>query len=119
MSPSQKKAKDPLQATFDLNTRMISAPDKLCIQATMLVMTVIHKILRRVYKALERLQKYPDVTCESQLRVTESQLTAVVEYCLEASMRANSEDICYKSQDDYEWTKLKDHYSVYVCLIPS
>ncbi len=92
----------------------VLTPDSLCIQATLLVVAVIKKILRRTGRALGQLQKYQDEASESQLRICVSQLNAVLEYALPSAMKANPEDIFYKSPDDPEWVKLKNYYSIYV-----
>ena len=89
-------------------------PEKICIQATILVMTVISRLLRRMERQLVNLRKGKSSTDESQLRISESQLSTLVRKFIPAAIRANPDDIFYKEADDPVWVELSKHYSTYV-----
>eukprot|EP00826_Nyctotherus_ovalis_P061578 TRINITY_DN8775_c0_g1_i3.p1 TRINITY_DN8775_c0_g1~~TRINITY_DN8775_c0_g1_i3.p1 ORF type:complete len:279 (+),score=10.32 TRINITY_DN8775_c0_g1_i3:241-1077(+) len=91
-------------------------PEKICMQATILVMIIIKRLLHRIDRQLVNLRKGKGNTDENQLRISESQLSILIKTFLTEAIKADPNDIFYKSPNDPVWVELSKHYSTYVFL---
>lgn len=91
-------------------------PEKICMQATILVMNVVKRLLHRIERQLVNLRKGKSNTDENQLRISESRLSVLIKTFLAEAIKADPNDIFYKSPNDPVWVELSKHYSTYVLL---
>lgn len=94
--------------------KLNNIPERICIQATVIVMNVISRLLRRIERQLASIRKGKSSTDESQLRISGSQLSTLVRTFIPAAIRANPDDIFYKEATNPVWVELSKHYSTYV-----